>query len=285
MQFKPEWLYLPEYIAEEIHECQMRVEQGVFETGLIVDANNLMYRLAFAASKDVNGAEDMLALFIEKVRLTAKDIGADLVVCCIDHGVSLRRSMLGAKKKPDKTPEQQAVIDMAREALRILRVPAIGYEWLNPLFIEGYEADDICAAMAVSGLCIHTVLYSTDSDLYQVTNGRGITQLSPDTGRFLVSEVPQHLVPGLKALAGDASDNIDGLKGVGPKTALELLTGKKTREMTLEEVRQVRNDITLTALPFPGSFQCLEGVGFVRADLSDPVVYTDTVDDSEGLPF
>lgn len=286
MLLKPEWLFVPEYVADEIRDCRARVEAGLYETGLIVDANNLMYRLAFAASKDINGPEDLLAMFVERVAEVGRSLQADIVVCGIDHGVSLRRSLLGAKRKPGKTPEQQAVVDMAREALKAMResLPC-QHIWLNPLFLEGYEADDICAAVAVSGLCVHTVLYSTDSDLYQVTDGRGVTQLSPASGSFLVSEVPQALVPGVKALAGDGSDNVEGIRGIGPKTALDILTGKKTRDLEPDEVRRVRHNLTLTCLPFPGSFQCLEVMNVHPFDKQVGQSAETDEGDGECLPF
>lgn len=275
MIFKPEWLKTPEYVGEEMRRCQAAVEPGLYETGLIVDSTNVMYRLAFAASKDVGDASGMLAVFVERIKKVAQEIGSDLVVCCMDYGVPLRRSMLGATKKPDKTPEQEAVVQMGREALCLMRTavfndPTSLTGWLNPMWLEGYEADDLCAAFAVSGLCVHTVLYSTDSDLYQVTDGGGVVQMSPANGKFLKSDVKPAQVAAVKALAGDESDNVWGLKhtplsidgkeqigGVGPVTALEVLTGGKVLDLDPSDTQRIRNNITLTALPFPGSYQVL----------------------------
>ena len=264
MRLDPKLLALPDFTVEEIQRCLDVTEPGMYETGLIVDANNVMYRLAFAGSKDCYTSKDMLAMFVERIKSVVKDINADVVVCCIDSGVSLRRSMLGATKKPDKTPEQEAVVQMARDALHLLRVQDGGPRaWLNPRWLDGYEADDLCAAFAVSNLCVHTVIYSTDSDLYQVTNGSGIVQLSPATGMFLKSDVPPALVPGVKALMGDSSDNVVGIYGVGPKTALKTMTGEKPLELLKDEERRVRNNLCLTALPFPGSHLILEGAPLV----------------------
>ena len=261
MNLDPKLLALPDFTVEEIQRCLDVTEPGMYETGLIVDANNVMYRLAFAGSKDCYTSSDMLAMFVERIKSVVKDINADVVVCCIDSGVSLRRSMLGATKKPDKTPEQQAVVDMAREALHLLKVHNL--TWLNPRWQDGYEADDFCAAFAVSGHFVHTVMYSTDSDLYQVTNGSGIVQLSPASGIFVKSDVPPALVPGVKALMGDSSDNVVGIKGVGPVTALKIMTGEKTIDLDRETERRVRNNVCLTALPFPGSYQILQGAPLV----------------------
>ena len=261
MNLDPNLLALPPFTVEEIQRCIDVTEPGMWETGLIVDANNTMYRLAFAASKDCYTSSDMLAMFVERIKSVVKDINADVVVCCIDSGVSLRRSMLGATKKPDKTPEQQAVVDMAREALHLLKVHNL--TWLNPRWLDGYEADDLCAAFGVSGHFVHTVMYSTDSDLYQVANGSGIVQLSPATGIFVRSDVPPELVPGVKALMGDSSDNVVGIKGVGPVTALKIMTGEKTIDLDRETERRVRGNLVLTALPFPGSYQILQGAPLV----------------------
>ncbi len=287
MQLDPKLLALPDFTVEEIQRCIDVTEPGMFETGLIVDANNLCYRLAFAASKDCADAKDMLAVFVDRIKTVVKDINADVVVCCIDSGVSLRRSMLGATKKPDKTPEQQAVIDMARWALRLLRgTPPPQYNWLNPRWQDGYEADDLCAAWAVSGHFVHSVLYSTDSDLYQVTNGSGIVQLSPASGIFAKSDVPPALVPGVKALMGDGSDNVVGIKGVGPVTALKIMTGEKTIDLDRETERRVRNNVCLTALPFPGSYQILQGAPLVSvANGMEEEMDDVNEEDSEPLPF
>ena len=288
MQLDPKLLTLPDFTVEEIQRCLDVTEPGMFETGLIVDANNVMYRLAFAASKDCNDANDMLAVFVDKIKSVVKDINADVAVCCIDSGVSLRRAMLGAAKKPDKTPEQQAVVDMARDALRILREVSMDddhLDWLNACWRDGYEADDLCAAWAVSGHFVHSVLYSTDSDLYQVTNGSGIVQLSPATGSFVKSEVPPALVPGVKALMGDTSDNVVGVKGVGPVTALKIMTGASYINLEKETERRVRNNLALTALPLPGSYRILEGAPLTRVPMFTEEQATGDLDVEESLPF
>ncbi len=266
MQFDPKTLAVPEYAIEEMNRCRGAVEPAMFETGLIVDANNVMYRLAFAASKDVSDEAGMLQVFIDRIVKVTAEVCADAVVCCLDYDVPLRRSMLGAKRKPDKTPEQQAVVDMARGALRLLRAadttPA-QCRWFNPRWLSGYEADDLCAAWAASGHFVHSVLYSTDSDLYQITNGAGIAQLSPASGKFLCSGIPPELVPGVKALMGDSSDNVEGIKGVGPVTALKIMRGEAPLEIDAATLLRVRNNLTLVTLPFPGAYQCLEGAPLV----------------------
>lgn len=282
MQIDPKKLEIPDYVLAEVRRCRERIaEPGLYDVGLLVDANNVMYRLAFAASKDVSSAADMLAVFMDRIRRTVESVGAEVVMCAIDYGEPLRRSMMNAKKKPAKTPEQEAVIALAREALHMIR-DGLAENWLNPRFMYGYEADDIVAAYAVSGLCVHTIIYSTDSDLYQVTNGSGIVQLSPDTGKFLKSAVPPYWVPAVKALAGDTSDNIDGVPKIGVKTALGILMDGKAFDVSPQLHAQVLNDLCLTVLPFPGSFNDVSDVLVGVPANTDTGIPTETEDP---LPF
>ena len=285
MIFKPELLAFPEYAKEEIRRCRECVRPGSWETGLIVDANNVMYRLAFAASDDISNSTEMLSMFNERIESVVKDVEASVVICCIDWGVSLRRSMLGATKKSKKTPEQKVVIDIAREALHMLKDKK---DKMNSRAIDGYEADDLAAAFAVSGLFVHTVIYSTDSDLFQVTNGSGVTQMSPANGAFLSSKIPSEMVAAVKALAGDSSDNVEGIKGIGPVTAMKVLQGFSMGKLSDEDTRRVVNNLALVALPFPGSFQCLgdECMAWVaKSEVYQEDVYLDEDGFDIGLPF
>jgi DNA polymerase-1 len=114
----------------------------------------------------------------------------------------------------------------------------------------GYEADDFMAAAASAETTRggHSLLLTTDRDAYQLVSD-SVTVLAPRSGvRDLVRIGPQQVVermgvlpeqiPDYKALAGDASDNIPGAKGIGPKAAASLLL----RYGTLEAVLEARAD-------------------------------------------
>jgi len=109
----------------------------------------------------------------------------------------------------------------------------------------GSEADDLMAAAAAKelergGRCL---LLTTDRDAYQLVSPR-VTVLAPRRGasemdrigpRQVVERlgVPPERVPDFKALSGDASDKIPGLRGIGPKTAASLLRTQRTLERVL----------------------------------------------------
>jgi DNA polymerase-1 len=114
----------------------------------------------------------------------------------------------------------------------------------------GYEADDLMAAAAIAETARggHSLLLTTDRDAYQLVN-ESVTVLAPRSGvRDLVRIGPEQVVermgvlpeqiPDFKALAGDASDNIPGAKGIGPKAAASLLL----KYGTLESVLTARAD-------------------------------------------
>ncbi|MDQ3809124.1 MAG: hypothetical protein M3336_02425 [Chloroflexota bacterium] len=99
----------------------------------------------------------------------------------------------------------------------------------------GYEADDFMAAAAAAETRRggHSLLLTTDRDAYQLASEQ-VTILAPRAGiRDLLRIGPEEVVarlgvlpeqvPDYKALAGDASDNIPGARGIGPKAAASLL--------------------------------------------------------------
>ena len=111
---------------------------------------------------------------------------------------------------------------------------------------SGYEADDFMAAAAQAETRRggHSLLLTTDRDAYQLVSD-SVTVLAPRAGvRDLMRIGPEQVVermgvlpeqiPDFKALAGDASDNIPGAKGIGPKQAAALLLKYGTLEAVLE---------------------------------------------------
>ncbi|HYK82406.1 MAG TPA: DNA polymerase I [Gemmatimonadales bacterium] len=110
-------------------------------------------------------------------------------------------------------------------------VPVVG--------VEGYEADDVIGTLTTAALRQgwQVVIVSGDKDFYQLI-GPGVALLNPGRGGPAAVEehwvdqanarerfgVPPERVVDYLALVGDSSDNVPGVKGVGDKTALELLT-------------------------------------------------------------
>ena len=153
-----------------------------------------------------------------------------------DMGVSFRERTYPAYKATRQKLADEQQQDFNRSLDRIVdilggfRVPIIG--------LEGYEADDVIGTLATRAAerGFQTVIVSGDKDFYQLI-GPDIALLNPGRGgaagveEHWVDEtnaaerlgVPPERVVDYLALVGDTSDNVPGVKGVGEKTAVELL--------------------------------------------------------------
>jgi len=186
-----------------------------------------------------------------------------------DVGESFRQQAYPAYKatREKLTAELQQEFDRSVERieqiLAAFRVPVVG--------VEGYEADDVIGTLAIQAASrgVQVVIVSGDKDFYQLIGPR-IALLNPGRGGPAAVEehwvdetnaserlgVPPTRVTDYLALVGDTSDNVPGVKGVGEKTALELLrtfgdldailanperiAGKRAREAVARDVELAR---------------------------------------------
>ncbi len=122
-----------------------------------------------------------------------------------------------------------------------------------PHFVkEGFEADDIIAFLAKKAEAegFDVSLITKDKDLMQLIS-KSVRMLAPETGgkytEFKEAEVENKMgVPPVKvldllALMGDSSDNIPGLPGVGPKTAIKIIEKAGTVDKLIEDPSVVEN--------------------------------------------
>jgi len=127
-------------------------------------------------------------------------------------------------KMPD---DMAAQLPRIREVVEALNIPEFS--------LEGYEADDVIATIAkkLSGADVDVYLVSGDKDLFQLVDdsirmyipGRGSEQpitMDREAVKKKIGVYPDQVID-FMALTGDASDNIPGIPGVGPKTALSLM--------------------------------------------------------------
>ncbi|NGX31659.1 MAG: DNA polymerase I [Chlamydiae bacterium] len=121
---------------------------------------------------------------------------------------------------------------------------------LKTLCVEGVEADDVIATLALFAekQNAHAYICSHDKDLCQLAS-QNITlinthkqnlMITPKKVKELFGVAPDQIRDYL-ALVGDASDNIPGLKGVGPKTAAKWLNEFKTLDNILANKDKVEN--------------------------------------------
>ncbi len=147
------------------------------------------------------------------------------------------------KSMPDELRPQLGLIKEVLSAMNI-----------NICQLEGYEADDILGSFAVKaeGLGLTPTIISGDRDLLQIAS-KTIKIKIPKTkgGKTEVEEyfendvvekygvTPKEFIE-VKALMGDASDNIPGVAGIGEKTAVKIIQEYKSVENAIENSEQIK---------------------------------------------
>jgi DNA polymerase-1 len=118
------------------------------------------------------------------------------------------------------------------------------------LEVEGYEADDVIATLnrRFSQKGFHVKIYTPDKDMLQLV-GNGTRVINPITWEIFDSEavrkkfgVPPHRVADFLTLVGDKIDNVPGIKGVGPKTAVKIIDKYGGIENILSEFENFKEE-------------------------------------------
>lgn len=150
-----------------------------------------------------------------------------------------------------------------------------------------FEADDLIASLAATarGYGCQVDVFSADKDLAQVILGAGDRLCDPERGTaFSRSDIERRLrirpeqVADMLALAGDRSDNIPGLAGVGPGTAARMLRRFGDLEAILADPADIRH------CRIRGAVRIAEQVAASGDDLRLARRLTGLVTDIAGLP-
>ena len=153
------------------------------------------------------------------------------------------------KEMPDDMVEQ---LPRIHEMLEILRIPVLEK--------PGFEADDIIGTLAKRAAeeNIETVIVSGDKDMMQLVDSN-IVMLNPKRGgeepEWLDADaveekigLPPEKIIDYLALMGDSSDNIPGVPGIGPKSALKLLQEYNSLDNVLQHMEDISDKRSRTAL-------------------------------------
>ena len=155
-----------------------------------------------------------------------EDTKADRLAVIFDASEHTFRNELYADYKahrPEAPPELVPQFSLIREAVRAFNVPCIE--------LKGYEADDLIASYAKAAVAAgdDVTIVSSDKDLMQLVNDH-VLMLDPIKNRRIgVDEVKERFGVGpdkvvhVQALCGDPTDNVPGVRGIGVKTAAELI--------------------------------------------------------------
>jgi len=226
---------------------------------LVVDGHSALYR-SFYAIPDLTTAQgepvNALYGFVRTLLKVLRDHPARYVAVTLDTaGPTVRHEAYPAYKatrKPMPDPLARQIPRVA-EILEAFGIPCLA--------VPGYEADDVMATLswAAEREGIPALHLTGDKDMAQLVTdrvvllrpGRGPADRLAVLGREGVEErfgVPPEKIVDLLSLEGDPTDNVPGVKGIGAKTARELLREHGSLDGVLAAADRVRNRKVAQAL-------------------------------------
>ncbi len=218
------------------------------EKFLIIDANSIInrafYGIRLLTAKDgtyTNGVYGFLNIFYK----FKEEINPDYIAAAFDLKAPTFRHKMFDGYKATRRPmpdELRPQIPLLKEVLTALGIPI--------LEMEGYEADDIIgtvaarcsdediACMILTGDKDDLQLATDDNKVYLVTTRMGNTDTEIFDAQHVFEKygVTPHEFIDVKAIMGDTSDNIPGVKGIGEKGALSLISTFKSLEAVYENL-------------------------------------------------
>jgi len=247
--------------------------ENTYTKALMVDANYLchtVYHTMPALSFDTKPTQIVYG-FIKRVISLAVKFPSDNIVFTWDSKSSIRKEVYPKYKEArrkaagESSDEEKAKKRMAYlqfDDIRDVILPELGFA--NVYMAEGFEADDIMAAIVNSNTGYEFIVATTDKDMYQIVNDRcslynPATKLLTTVSSF-EKEFGCH--PSLwgeaRSISGCSTDNVIGVKGVGEKTAIKYLYGelKPTSEKykDIEQSKSIIDDNReLIVLPLYGT--------------------------------
>ena len=222
------------------------------DTFLIVDGNSLMHRAFHALPlMDADGVfTNAIYGFLNMLLKVIREENVRYIAVCFDeHGPTFRHTAYA-----DYKAGRSATPDELRQQFRTIRqlLTDMGIRWYT---LMGWEADDLLGTLSLkaepSG--VRPLLLTGDRDALQLVDGttelmftrKGISE----TILFTPARVHEEYgfgpdqVTDWKGLAGDSSDNIPGIPGVGDKTAVKLLHQYGTLENILAHAGEVKGKL------------------------------------------
>lgn len=218
------------------------------KTLLLIDANSFVHR-AFHALPPLSspdgrptGALYGLANILLK---SLNSIKPDFVAAAFDRPEPTFRKKIFDEYKAHRPKSPDELVSQIIEARNL-------FKKLNIKIFEkpGFEADDIIGTLAAKYKNkLKIIILSSDLDTLQLVDSDRITVYAPKQGiseltiydeKAVINKlgVPPSLVTDYKGLVGDQSDNIPGIPGIGPKTALKILNEFHTVENLYENIKE-----------------------------------------------
>lgn len=254
---------------------------------ILIDGHALIYR-AYHAFPGLTASDGTLVNAVygfSRILLTVlRDFHPEYCVVTFDHKGPTQRAQAYAEYKahrPEMPDDLKPQIQLIKDLVTVLNIPQFS--------LQGYEADDLIGTITLQlrpKLGIFSTVVTGDKDLFQLVDDqvsvwipgrsvrRGAQPVDVEYDREHVYQkmgvYPEQIVD-LKALMGDASDNIPGVKGVGPKTAASLIATFGTLDgiyAALADERLLQTHAALLKPHLVEKLQASKDIAYLSQDLA-----------------
>ena len=205
------------------------------EKVVLVDGNNLLFRSYYATAYSGNFMKNSKGFptnglygFVNMINKIINDENPKYMLVAFDKGKTFRHE----KYKDYKAGRIQMPNELKQQFPKAKEL--LSYMGIKSFEIDNYEADDIIGTISDkvdSSSDYNALIVSSDKDLLQLISDKVTVKLLKTKDYIMMNKetffkeyglTPDKMID-IKALQGDASDNIPGVKGIGEKTALKLL--------------------------------------------------------------
>ena len=220
---------------------------------ILIDSNNIAYRAFYALPQTIITSAGIITNavygFTTMVMKLIEDNKPEYIIAAFDSKAPTFRHELFKEYKAQRIRMPDELISqfpLIKEVLETLNIRCIEY--------DGFEADDIIASLAtkLKDDFGEIIIVSGDKDILQLVEGnikvmalkKGMTDTITYDKEGVIEKlgVAPDSIKDLLALMGDCSDNIPGIKGIGPKTAVELLVKFGNIEGIYEHLNDIKSD-------------------------------------------
>ncbi len=212
----------------------------------LIDGHAYLYRAFHALPPLTNSKGQPVNAIYGFVRMLMKIIRQekpDHIAVCFDTSAPTFRHQAYAEYKATRKEMDDSLksqMPLAREAVQALNLAS--YE------LDGYEADDIIADLTrkANAQGWDVVIVSADKDALQLVSDKVKVLSEPKNVLYDAAQVqeryglPPARLPDYFALIGDTSDNVRGVPGIGPKTAVKLLQEHGSLEDLLKAASTIK---------------------------------------------
>lgn len=245
---------------------------------LLVDGNSMLFRAYYATSysnmmKTSSGIyTNAIYAFAVMLKKAIDTLNPKYVAVCFDKGKHTFRHDLASDYKGGRKPVPEELVmqfSLVRSYLDACAIPYFEYDEI--------EADDIIGSLSTRYPEVDVAILSSDKDLLQLIDDnvfvylmkKGISEMVKMDRQALLQEYelePKQIID-LKGLMGDTSDNIKGVKNIGPKTAIKLLKTYTTVENIYAHIDEISERIKKNLLADEDSCYLSKKLATIITDL------------------